>query len=324
MGGSEVFHTEIVETNQSGRTLTEQIELRTKSRISRMKDRGYKSTIEEANSSSNTNQLGLLRPQLAQPKERVKNPDMHGAVLQKKLDGHRCMITKQDGVVIAYSRQGKLIPSIKEHILSYLSDILPEGVTIDGELYCHGMSLQSIASLVKRKQPDTVKINFVAYDLVSEETYRDRHSELVSVLKAVDCKSIIVLPYREYTNEYDMYEYLAKVRAQGFEGLMLKLAGFEYQEGRRSNGTIKIKVFEDAEFEVIDVFPSAIGTGVCVCKLDENRSFSVTAPGTNEQKTEILENKHKYIGKYLKCQFANYTDEGVPFQPVALHWYIEI
>ena len=132
LGGSEVYHTELVPEGLAGRSLAQQIRSRIDSRISRMRDRGYKDTVVEAERDSN-NQMGLLRPMLAQSVNKVSNIDYKGAVLQKKLDGHRCMITKQEGKTIAYSRHGKEISSIT-HILRALRDVLPDGTTLDGEL----------------------------------------------------------------------------------------------------------------------------------------------------------------------------------------------
>lgn len=320
LGGAEVRHTEVVTTNQSGRSLEQQIELRIKSRIGRMLDRGYKYDIDDAQHSSNTNQLGLLRPMLAQPKARVSSINYKGSVLQKKLDGHRCMITRQDGEIIAYSRQGKPITSIKSHILDYLTQTLPEGITIDGELYIHGLPLQTIASYIKRLQPETNKLNFVAYDLVSKDSYKDRHAELTDIINPLNHKNILVLPYHDFQSHDDTAELFTRVRGQGFEGLMLRLDNAGYEEGRRSNNLIKIKAFEDDEFKVIGVVASSTGWGVCKCKTSDGKIFDVSAPGTHEEKRDVLVNIEKYVGKLLTVQFANYTSDGIPFQPVALQW----
>lgn len=323
IGGSEVHHKEVVELNQSGRNLDEQMALRIKSRISRMMDRGYKSSIEEANASSNTNQLGLLRPMLAHPIDKVNNVNFNGAVLQKKLDGHRCMITKRDGRLIAYSRQGKEISSIRSHILLDLEPLIPEGVTIDGELYIHGLPLQTIASYIKREQDRTRWLNFVCYDIVSDESYRDRHAEMAAMLSHVN-KSVIVLPYYEYTDKEFEVNKFNEVRKEGFEGLMLRQDNFGYEEGVRSRSLCKIKAFEDAEFKVIGVVASSVGWAICKCITDSGKIFDVSAPGTVPEKRYVLEHIEEFIDRKLKVQFANYTVDGIPFQPVALEWYSEI
>lgn len=282
-----------------------------------MKDRGYKPSYSEALESSG-NQLGLLRPMLAHPLERVKNPDLRNAVLQKKLDGHRCLITKQEGKLIAYSRQGKVIDSIK-HILPDIDKRLPEGETVDGELYLHGQSLQTIASWIKREQPGTYKLMYVMYDMVADDSYVDRHQELNRMFPEPHTH-IKILPHVPYVNDEDMYSEFRRVRQLGFEGLMLRLDRRSYEDGKRSSSLIKVKEFHDDEFEVIDIVPSKDGWGICVCRLLNGKTFRTSAPGSHEEKAEALRNKEKYIGRMLTVEYSVITEDGIPFHPNATRW----
>jgi DNA ligase-1 len=321
LGGSEVFHTELVPEGLAGRSLSEQIRSRMDSRISRMRDRGYKDTVDEAERDSN-NQMGLFRPMLAQSVEKVSNIDYVGAVQQKKLDGHRCMITKQDGGIVAYSRQGKEISSIT-HILGPLRNAIPEGTTLDGELYCHGQSLQTLASWIKRKQPNTDLLSFVCYDLIAPDSYKDRHAELCAIVKGLNTErvgQILPLPYAPYIDAASMYAEMHRVRRAGFEGLILRLDGRSYEAGKRSSGLLKVKHFHDSEFKCIGVEPSADGWGICVCLADNGKEFRTSAPGTHLEKLEVLRNKENYIGKWLTVEYSQLTVEGIPFHASAKCW----
>lgn len=321
IGGSEVRHQEIVSTNRSGRTLDEQVALRIKSRISRMMDKGYKATVEEARANPG-NQLGLDRPMLAQQIGKVKNINYSGAVIQKKLDGHRCLITRQDGELIAYSRQGKRIDAIT-HIYEALEDRLPEGVTLDGELYCHGVPLQTIGSWVKRKQPNTALISFVCYDMISNESYRDRWNEINGILQRRP-DAVLQLPYREYVSAEETMDYFKRVREDGFEGLMLRVDNRGYQAGIRSNSLLKIKEFDQAEFEVVGFTQSKTGWAICQCVTDQGRGFEASAPGSHAEKMHVWENQDQYIGRRLTIDFAHWTNDGLPFQPTAVRWREDI
>lgn len=321
-GGSEVRHMEHVQTNLSGRTLEEQMTLRIKSRISRMLDKGYKYTVEDAVANPG-NQLGLDRPMLAQQVAKVKNINLAGAVLQKKLDGHRCLITKQDDITIAYTRQGKEIPVI-HHLTRALDTELPEGVTLDGELYCHGIPLQTIGSWIKREQPGTLSLFYVVYDLISNDRYVDRHAELSEIVEAVGHPHIVTLPYRQYDTAHATSQYFKEVRAGGFEGLMLRLDGRAYEPGKRSTGLLKIKEFLDDEFEVVGFKESKTGWAICQCKTQDGTIFGVSAPGTFVEKAEVMENQDKYLGKFLTVEFAFLTNDGIPFQPTATRWRDDI
>lgn len=321
IGGSEVFHREEVETNLSGRTIDEQVALRIRSRISRMLDKGYKSTFEEAQQSQ-TNQLGLERPMLAHPIDRVSNVNYEGAVLQKKLDGHRCLITSSEGELIAYSRQGKPIPAIK-HILQALSTRLPDGVTIDGELYCHGVKLQTIGSWIKREQPATANLYFVGYDLISDDRYTERHRELAGILKGADTNApgkVMALPYRPWSGHDEQSSYFRRVRDEGFEGLMLRVDNRGYEAGRRSSSLLKIKEWHDEEFRVIGFNRSSTGWAICICETASGNRFDCSAPGSVMEKLRVWENQSEYLGRYLTVEFAHWTDDGLPFQPTAIRW----
>lgn len=321
IGGSEVHHTEVIPQGLAGRTLAEQIRLRINSRVSRMKDRGYKESVEEAIKNPG-NQLGLERPMLAHPIERVNNVNYRGAVLQKKLDGHRCLITRQDGQLIAYSRQGKEIDAIY-HLLEPIGRRLPEGTTLDGELYCHGYPLQTLASWIKRHQPGTANLSFVCYDVISPDRYIDRHRELSAILSGVTTTTpgqVVVLPFREYEGDDDQLVYFKKVRALGFEGLMLRLDGRGYEAGKRSSSLLKIKEFFDEEFQVIDITPSKEGWAVCTCKLENGATFRCSAPGDMSEKRDVLTNKDKYIGRMLTVEYSFKTADGIPFHPTATRW----
>lgn len=317
-GGSEVRHTEEVTVNQSGRSISEQIILRMNSRISKQLDKGYKYTREEA-MASQTNQLGLVRPMLAQTFKFDESVDYSGSMIQKKLDGHRCLVTKQDGEIIAYSRQGKLIDTI-DHITQELVDTLPEGITLDGELYCHGHKLQTLASWIKRKQENTKKLSYVVYDTVMDESFLDRYKIIQEWYGLSKLRHTALMPNTPWTTYADTMDYLKTVRHRGFEGLMVRLNNKSYESNKRSESLLKVKQFLDAEFEVVDITASSTGWAICTCVTNAGNFFSCSAPGTHEEKRYVLNNLHKYLHKMLTVEFAGWTESNIPFQPVAIRW----
>ena len=315
-----VSHEEEVKEGLQGRTIAEQVNMRIESRISRMKDKGYKTTIEEATKGV-TNQLGLDAPMLAHPMKRVKSIDTRGAVLQPKYNGHRCLVTMSDGELVAYSRQGKIIDSI-EHILEPLKAHMSEGLTLDGELYCHGYPLQTLASWIKRKQDSTKLLVYNVYDLIDGATYQDRRVMLEPFGDLSE--SIKLADTWDYVSDEQMGALFKTVRADGYEGLMLRLNNRGYEVGKRSNSLIKIKEFLDAEFECVDIIPSADGWGICVLKTPGGLTFKTSAPGTLEEKRDQLDNKESYIGRMLTVEFAELTNDGIPFHCSALQWRVDI
>lgn len=311
--GSLQTKDEYVEENQSGRDIEEQIDLKMNSRASSKMDLGYRHTIEEAKKAEGQNTLGYHRPMLAYRIDRVRKVDYDNVYLQMKYDGHRCMVTSTIDGLIAYSRNGKRITTIN-HILEDIH--LPVGCTIDGELYCHGVPLQTITSWAKKQQVNTLKLDYIVYDVVQEVGYKERFHFISNLLLG---NKAMVAPTDKHILADKLAMHLENARAFGYEGLILRDLNTPYEVGKRSQGLIKVKQFMDGEFEVVDILSSVEGWARLVCKIN-NDTFMVSAPGTIHQKTQVLRRKDEFIGEYVTVSFANYTIKGLPFHPIAERW----
>ena len=307
-----------IEENLSGRDMIQQAKLEYESRISKQLQRGYRYTISEAEEYSGFNELNFYRPMLAQKYNDVMPTDLENWLLQPKLDGHRCLITQIHGKKTAYSRNGKVIETIG-HILDQIS--LDNGMTIDGELYLPNTPLQAISSLVKRKQPDTLKVQYYAFDIISNDDTRTRQALLDSICEEISGVSpIIRVPTFEAVDEhFDMYSRLYQARNNGYEGLIMRHKEYSYEVGKRSKGLLKVKVWQDKEFLVVDILKSRDGWAILRCNCGYG-TFEVSAPGTMENKFTIANNPEHYIGKYITVNYANLTKDGKPFHPVAINF----
>jgi len=311
IGGSIQEKRELVPFGKAGRTQQEQIDLQIKSRISKQKDRGYTDTIEKAQQGAK-NQLGFDRPMLAQRFDRV-NPNLDNVMLQRKLDGNRCCITKRNGRIIPYSRNGKIIPADLSHITDGLS--LNEGQTIDGELYCHGEKLQTIVSWIKRTQDDTARLRFHAYDIFDDRPYDKRMYDIIDIIG--DNKSAEFIPTIRASGADEIYGYHKRSLNLGYEGTIIRMPDYGYESGKRSRSLLKLKTFLDAEFEVSDIIESKDGWAILECIIPEGGTFRVSAPGTMDEKVEILDFAEEYIGQFVNVEYAQLTKDGKPFHPVA-------
>lgn len=318
--GEPIIETEEVNEGKAGRDIEEQIMLRINSRVKRKKDAGYVPSIEEAMENKRTNSLGFVRPMLARKYKDCKKSVKDGNfLLQNKYNGFRCMITNQSGRLFAYTRAGVLLNTL-DHILGELK-YLPEGTTIDGELYRHGYSLQKIASCVKRDRPitDTKNITYIAYDLVSDEIYSQRYSKLLKIVPIIS-RAIKVAPTLVNIKAGQIPNLLRERRAEGYEGLILRLDNSGYEDSKRSKSLIKVKAWLDEEFLIVDVSLSDKGNPVFTCITEKGVTFKVTPPGTQGEKMTSFLNKEKYIGRHLQVEFESFTEKGKPFQPVAVRY----
>lgn len=321
--GAEVHHTDHIVTNMSGRTIVEQVQLEMRSRISRQRDKGYKDSVDEARSGV-TNQMGFVNPMLAQPLDKVKPTNFKNAYVQRKYDGHRALITNFNGDIVAYTRKGKPIDTIR-HVLREMA-WLPEGVTLDGELYIHGHALQGISSIIKRTQPDNRLLRFHWYDVRWEDhlewTYHHRLRAMYQLVydRPIHDTFEIVPTYPVGSMEEAMARF-RQFRAEKYEGAILRLDTHPYQDSVRSNSLIKLKEWHDCEVTALSARPSKEGWAILTCQMDSGKIFDTSAPGSLTEKEEVLRNfEAKYRGRRLTIEYASLTNDGLPFHASALRW----
>lgn len=339
LGGTPQFQYEAIEFGKGGRDQDEQIESRLNSRVSKQLDKGYVEDLRQAETMKPMNRLGFAKPMLAKKSEDVDMVKMMTKpfFLQNKLDGNRCLVHNDGTGLVAYTRNGKEFKTLK-HILEPLESFIPAGYTFDGELYVHGQSLQTIVSWGKRLQPNTLKLEFHTYDLISDEPFSARYNELRDVFAVSSGKlypSTRLVLTSKFTPEstpnfgtpaVDLAGLLRVARSGGYEGLMfrsdyaLSRGNWEqvgYEDGKRSGSLIKLKLWEDQEFPIVDIQPSADGWAILHCLAPNGKPFTVSCPGDVTFKRHVLNNKHDYIGKNVTVQFAYWTEDGLPFHCVA-------
>jgi DNA ligase-1 len=325
LGGALQTQTEDVPAGLAGRTLKEQLVSRVKSRINKQLDKGYKKSLEEAHSLRGTDASGNIKPMLAQPIKRISFIDWSSAFTQPKYDGHRMLVEVQDGQARAWSRLGKPIVSVP-HILEPLSK-LPSGTILDGELYHHGTPLQTIASWVKRNQSDSRNLVYIIFDYVYNSPFIERYRAIHMALRSRVLDDHPHIKVAE-TGKIDNVEFigpnLRNCIDRGYEGIIIRHGMTGYEIGARSRSLVKVKEMFDGEFKCIDVKESKDGWGVLTCIDDEDRKFGVSAPGTIEEKKEVLYNADNYIGKMLTVEYSQLTKDGKPFHPVAIRWREDI
>lgn len=265
----------------------------------------------------------MIKPMLARVyDEKTKFYDGELLHLQPKLNGHRCIITKTERGIQAFSRTGKEINSI-QHILSAIEDSkLPLLGSLDGELYIHGVELQDLSSLIRRNQHDSKLLTYVMYDKVEPMDYRQRYHILDTLCKIINHPSVRLVEDTMIRAGMDVHETIAETRDQyidqGYEGLMIRRDAAFYKQGVRSPSLYKAKTFQDAEFVVRDITASKDQRGAwAILHCD---GFTVSAPGTLEEKVYILEHIKEYIGRKITVKYYGYTKNKIPVFPVAMYW----
>lgn len=299
-------------------TGTEQALTEMQSKINLQRDKGYKCTVEEATEFwYKTDTEGFSLPQLlTNDMEKVVFP----GDIQPKLDGIRCQgFITIDGVRLR-SREGKEIPvaSIRNAIAQLG---LPVGTIIDGEIYSTS-DFQSIISMVKDPKKDQSRLYLSVYDIVFAGDYSMPWQKRLAYLKRLlPENSVLRMTLTERVNsEAEMLEWHERFKSLGFEGSVWRNLSGPYKASFRSANVIKIKDFDDAEFEIISGVPGeGLYANACIyiCETSTGGRFRCTAPGTIPQKEKALQNIEQAIGKMLTVQYQGLTNDGIPRFPVA-------
>lgn len=278
-------------------------------------DRKYSETLSDAKEP-------LFGPMLAKKFQDVKIKE-YPVHIQPKLDGVRCFAYWDNGKIELMSRGGK--PYVVPHVAEVVAKFLPKDSIFDGELYVHGLSCQTITSLVKKNRPESSKVKYWVYDYPSDGVvWEDRFAELCDIFKkAPDGHGKLIRTVRtDHANSEDeVWDWMKKYNEKGFEGAIVRLLGGLYEHCYRSSALLKVKEFQDDEYTVVGC-TSGVGKfekcAIFICKTKEGKTFNVTPKATQEEREAFLRNKAKYIGKKYTVRFFDLTDDGIPRFPVGI------
>ena len=330
LGGKKVVrHDVITEGKNLGKsnetTPYQQALSEARSRYNKKMDQGYRLDIPTDTTKANDNAMGFPKPMLAHPIDKVKEIEFP-AHFQPKLDGHRAIVTKKDGVMVMYSRQGKPIITMG-HVLSHLEDTVEEGMFLDGELYLHGEALQNIGSLIKKyRDGESEKVVYHVYDIMIDEPYTQRWDKLRIVVGIANFTPARLVPTMIANTMEEAQVFTDDAIKQGYEGGILRTPDEGYLAGFRSRQLLKIKKFDDSEHVIVDVIEGKdrivndieLKVACFICETPEGQTFEVLAMGDMHEKDRIWRNREKFVGKILTVKHSGYTKDKKPWHPVAL------
>jgi DNA ligase-1 len=276
---------------------------------------------------NNINEQQYFEPMLAAKWEDYKDKIQYPIYSQPKLDGIRCIVTK-DGM---FSRNGKPIVSAP-HIRKALDKLFKHepDLILDGELYADKFAndFNKIVSLVKRTKPtaedlmDSEKqIEYHVYDVPSvDETFTGRWRELDEL--ALDFPNCVKkVETHIITEEFYITDWYENYIERGYEGQMLRLDS-KY-ENKRSKSLLKHKTFVDEEYTILDICEgegNRTGTaGYMVFETAEGKPFKSNVKGTWDETAEMLKSKKKLIGKQATIKYFNLTPDGIPRFPFVIN-----
>ena len=287
----------------------------------------------------NKNNLEGVEPMLAFAIEKKEKYVVFPAFAQPKLDGFRCIAVISNGKAELFTRTQKRINTLP-HIVKELEETYAsyDFIIIDGELYNHDLKdeFEKICSTIKRDDihPDHELVQYHIYDCVMESIFEDRFAHVTSPLGTQ--KFLKKVETSKVCEEEDLTRLFRYWLSEGYEGAMYRAPNMNYEK-KRSPQLLKVKVMDDAEFQVFGVEE---GTGklmgqagaVWVRELETGIEFKAKMKSLHnpdgkriESKddyqarcTDWFENIENYKGKIVTVQFQGKSKYGVPRFPILL------
>lgn len=258
-----------------------------------------------------------------------------GAYWQPKLDGF-CCIARAGGL---QSREGLPIltaPHVMEALKPFF-DRYPDAV-LHGELYNHELKseFEKLGSLLKKQKGITQdhidevvsKVQYHLYDYPGageDKPFGERSYLLYTHLADLGIWGSVIHYVRtlKVINEDHMLELTAEAVEDGYEGGIGRLS-LPYEKAKRSWSVIKIKTFDDAEFEVVRIEAGKGNyTGYAkrvICRMPDGREFEAGIKGKRDQwLADLLHADHKLVT--IKYFGITQGGTGVPRMGVATKWH---
>jgi DNA ligase-1 len=286
---------------------------------------GYVKSLDSAEAGEVDDVIeGGILPMLAKRFDEQGDKVVYPAFAQPKFDGHRCIaMVDKKGVCTLWSRTRKPITGLP-HIIKAIENSGVKDIVLDGELYNHDYksNFEELTSFIRNPEPKEGHevVEYHIYDIAGNGSFRWRNGQLDSIVRY---KPLVRVETKEVDNEDELIEFFEECLRKGYEGAMVRNAAGLYVN-KRSTDLLKIKEFQDAEFEIVDVEEGRgklAGKAIFVCSNKEGVRFKAKMKGDQDELAKFWKNPSLAVGRMLTVQYQGLTGKnGVPRFPVGLRF----
>lgn len=254
--------------------------------------------------------------------------------IQPKLNGIRCESRKTSDMALDFlSRTNKLFTSFP-HLVQDCLNVLEVDKSLDSELFNPNILFEHIASMVNGESDREIRdeagnvlhtlseIKLYTYDLMGYDdlTFTERLAVLKELSKKFSSNIILVDTFLVKT----LSELKAKheeFKRKGYEGTMVRVGDSLYEYSKRSNGLLKYKDMEQAEFRIDDIYPAENDPDKVMFKLwseEGQNHFDCALKGDKMENLKYLKNKELYLEQYLTVDYQALSKYNMPLFPVGI------
>lgn len=267
----------------------------------------------------------LLAPNSIPDLTQLKYP----CLVQPKLDGWRSIYI--DGSL--FTRGG--LRTANRNLERYFNRLeVVENYILDGELYLHGTSFQSLSKILSAEDaiiPNRLK--YVVFDCIPKKDwdnkqcnipYNERLKLLRQILndKVADYKKVIDIASDEVESPIEVKELYSKYLKKGYEGVMLRHKEGLYQWKRttlKSGEIAKLKPFKSIDLKIKSIYDGegefqGIAGGVTVEY--NNLEVKVGSGFSIKTREDLKNNPQNYIGKVIEVKYLEETEDKSLRHPI--------
>ncbi len=248
-------------------------------------------------------------------------------LFERKLDGERVLVIKNNKKVTLYTRNKKIINNTYPEIEKLLSKQKQDNLIVDGEIVAFDKNVTSFSKLQGRinlKDPKKaiqtgIKVYYYVFDILYLDQYdlrkislRDRKKILK---KAIEFKD--ALRYTSHRNTHGE-KYLKDACKKGWEGLIAKKSNSVYTS-KRSRDWLKFKCVNEQELVIggyTDPQGNRKGFGALLLGYYKNKKLQYAGQVGTGFNDDLLDELRKQLDK-LETNSSSFT-EKIPKKGV--HW----
>ncbi|MNV36846.1 DNA ligase [compost metagenome] len=231
-------------------------------------------------------------------------PDVSRYLVSEKLDGVRA---RWDGRRLI-SRAGNVIPAP-----AWFTHTWPKQA-LDGELWSSRSNFDAISAIIRRTPADDAQwrtLRFMAFDLPEHPgRFEQRLAVMRDLIHGSGNPHLAVIAQQRVADTASLQAQLRELVAAGGEGLMLHHQDNPYRPGR-SEGLLKLKLFEDAEARVVGYVPGKGKyegmVGALQMQTDDGRRFRIGSGLSDAQRAHP-----PAIGSLVTYRYNGLTVHGLP------------
>ena len=245
--------------------------------------------------------------------------------LTTKIDGMRCILMKENGVVTFWSRQGQQIEGLVDLVKE--AEKFPDNICLDGELIAKETTKEDTykntmkTARTKYKEKHNLCMNVFDYLTVAEfkdqnstQPYFQRRANLEQLFENKTYEYFYLLPILYKGKDTSkITEILNQQVANGEEGVMINILDDKY-EFKRTNSLLKVKLMKSYDLEVVDYFEGENSNtgklGGFVVRYKDGNLVKVGSGYSKEFREDAWTHPQDYIGKIIEVQYFEETENA--------------